>query len=482
MAFSVHDNIRETFTGAGSTTITKGGAAPGSRPLSAKYASGDTFWGVARILATGEISVGKFTDNGTTITQTEVKYSSNSDLAVSFSSGGAGEVYVDIPSYVLDHLNLVEEVLASAATTDLGSIKGLCIELQGTTNPSSFGTFKNKQRIVRYTGAGLTITTGSTLVCPGAVNLALATGDIFYAVSDNTATPIWRIMWVRRASGNVVVPGTLAATGAVSSSASVTAGTFVNAAAASGYQLGGVTTLTASGTYTFIKDPSAVTRLFFGNAGDQENYYDNDAHVFRTAAASFVFRVDATGIRPIADNVLKCGDSSFRWTTIYAVTGTINTSDADEKVLGKAPEAAIFEAILAVPMGLFQWKDSVEAKGKDGARLHYGPTAQAVRDELVKRKIDPTRYALFCVDKVFENEFYDDQIVHEFDEPFEEEETYEDGGEKKVRTVTKTRKVTKKETIKKVRQVDTGKQRLGLRLDQFDRLRTEAVRRLIQKT
>jgi hypothetical protein len=205
-AFGVHDNVRETFTGAGLTTITLGGNTQGSRTFASKYASGDPFWGVARILASGEIVVGRFTYNGATITQTEPKYSSNGDAAVSFSSGGAGEVYVDLPAFVLDHLNLVEEVLASGATTDLGSIKGLCIELQGTTNPTSFGASKNKQRIVRYSGAGLTITNGSTLVCPGAQNLTLATGDIFYAISDNTVTPIWRIMWVRSASGKVYLP------------------------------------------------------------------------------------------------------------------------------------------------------------------------------------------------------------------------------------------------------------------------------------
>jgi hypothetical protein len=233
LPFQTHDNVCELFTGAGSTTITLGGAKPTCRAFSSKYTAGDTFWGTAHAVASGEISVGKFTYNGTTITQTEVKYSSNSDTAVSFSLGGACEVYNDIPAYVLDHLNLVEEVLASGATTDLGSIKGLCIELQGTTNPSSFGTFKNKQRIVRYTGAGLTITNGATLVCPGAANLPLATGQIFYAVSDNSSPPIWRILWRvdpalapfdRRAPG--AIGGTTPAAGSFTTLGATGAGTF----------------------------------------------------------------------------------------------------------------------------------------------------------------------------------------------------------------------------------------------------------------
>lgn len=252
-----------------------------------------------------------------------------------------------------------------------------------------------------------------------------------------------------------------------------------DAPAALGYSLGGVSTLTADATYTYLKNPSGVSRLFFGST---DTYHDNDTHYFRAASGVYRVHINSVGIVPTTDNAFKCGDSSNRWTTVYAVTGTINTSDAEDKRLLDIPEEKYFEAVLAVPQTFFQWNDSVAVKGKAGARLHYGPTAQAVRDAFVERGIDPRRLALFCADPIFENEVYDDDITIDLDQPYEEEETYEDGDERKIRTVTKFRKMTKTETIKRVRQIDTGKVRLGLRLDQFDRLRTEAVRRLVQKT
>jgi hypothetical protein len=153
-----------------------------------------------------------------------VKRSTNGNAAVNFSTGTVS-VSCDLPAWLLDHLNLIEEILASAATTDLGSIQSKCIELTGTTGITSFGNGKNKERYFRYTGAGLTITTGSTLVCLGAVNLTLATGDIGCAVSDNTATPIWRILWVRSVSGNIAgatVSGAMVATQTNQESASAT--------------------------------------------------------------------------------------------------------------------------------------------------------------------------------------------------------------------------------------------------------------------
>ena len=206
MAFKIVDcdNVRESFTSTG-TTITAAGAVANSRALSAVLSNGDTFLGVARKGA--EVSVGIFTwSTGGSIAQTTVWYSTNANAAVSFSSG-TGEIFMDAPSRLFDHLNLVEASIASASTTALGSLQGKTVQLTGTTTITSFGTGKNKERLVRYTGAGLSITTSSTLVCPGATSLTLATDDIFLAVSDNTATPIWRIMWVRSAASRHLLAG-----------------------------------------------------------------------------------------------------------------------------------------------------------------------------------------------------------------------------------------------------------------------------------
>lgn len=193
--------MRGTATAPGTGSFTLAASTGAAQTFGARLASTNRVWyaatdGVSR----WEVGYGTFT-SPTTLARTTILESSNSDLVVDFSSGVV-DIFCDLPASVLDTLNLIEETLASAATTDLGSIQGKCIQLTGTTGPTSFGTSKNKERLVRYTGAGLTITNSATLVCPGAQNLTLVTDDIFYAVSDNTATPIWRILWRQPAAGN----------------------------------------------------------------------------------------------------------------------------------------------------------------------------------------------------------------------------------------------------------------------------------------
>ncbi|MDZ4762510.1 MAG: DUF2793 domain-containing protein [Alphaproteobacteria bacterium] len=109
---------------------------------------------------------------------------------------------------------------------------------------------------------------------------------------------------------------------------------------------------------------------------------------------------------PAADNTYNLGSASFRFGTVYAATGTINTSDAREKTaLEPIPEAALraVRRILA-GVGVFQWREAVARKGHDpargGARLHVGVTAQAVRDAFLAEGEDPERWALFCEDKI----------------------------------------------------------------------------------
>ena len=157
-------------------------------------------------------------------------------------------------------------------------------------------------------------------------------------------------------------------------------------------------------------------------------------------------RVDHDGtFRPAADNTHNLGSASYRWSVVYAGTGTINTSDARDKTLLSSPPDAFFDAILSVPMTWYQWNEAVEAKGADRARIHYGPTAQAVRDALIAAGFDPARYGLFCRDTIR-------------------------------RSSPKTVMTDDGEEIIFVENPD-DEERLGLRLDQFDRYRTEAVHR-----
>lgn len=113
-------------------------------------------------------------------------------------------------------------------------------------------------------------------------------------------------------------------------------------------------------------------------------------------------RITAAGeVRPGADNVSTLGTSAVRWSVVYAATGTINTSDAREKqLLGYLTESE-FEVSKQVSrmIGKYQWLQSLEEKGLD-ARIHVGPTAQAVYYAFQSAGLDASRYGLWCSDKL----------------------------------------------------------------------------------
>ena len=98
---------------------------------------------------------------------------------------------------------------------------------------------------------------------------------------------------------------------------------------------------------------------------------------------------------------MSCGTSGFRWTTVYATTALINTSDANQKEQIadlSAAELAVARRIKGL-FKTFKFKDAVVAKG-DGARIHVGIMAQDVQAAFVAEGLDANRYGLFCSDTV----------------------------------------------------------------------------------
>jgi hypothetical protein len=131
-----------------------------------------------------------------------------------------------------------------------------------------------------------------------------------------------------------------------------------------------------SNTFTF--STNAVARLLLGPTGD---------------------------LFPNADNTQSLGGASNRWSVVYAGTGAINTSDEREK----QDFAAITEAERQAAQGIksliksFKFKDAVVKKG-DGARIHFGVSAQQVAEVFKTVGLDPNNYALFCYDEWDANE------------------------------------------------------------------------------
>jgi len=104
---------------------------------------------------------------------------------------------------------------------------------------------------------------------------------------------------------------------------------------------------------------------------------------------------------PAADDVTSLGAPGLRFSTVYAATGTINTSDAREKTpLRPVPEAVMRVAgRLIEQVGCYQWLCAVAEKGEAEARLHIGLTAQSVAAAFEQEGLDAERWGLFCRDQ-----------------------------------------------------------------------------------
>lgn len=108
---------------------------------------------------------------------------------------------------------------------------------------------------------------------------------------------------------------------------------------------------------------------------------------------------DSVSFRPYADASYSLGTGPQRWTAVYAVNGTIQTSDGNEKQQIEELNAAEL-AVARRLKGLirkFKFNDAVAEKG-DGARIHVGVIAQDVHDAFVAEGLDPYKYGLFCSD------------------------------------------------------------------------------------
>lgn len=126
----------------------------------------------------------------------------------------------------------------------------------------------------------------------------------------------------------------------------------------------------ANGAFEIINSGIGDLRFTQNSTG---NFVWNQNGIFRMALTS-------GGLFSGTDNSMSCGIAANRWSSVFAATGTINTSDAREKHwLGGASDAALRAADRIIgELGFFQWNDAVAEKGEEGARIHFGVRAQEV--------------------------------------------------------------------------------------------------------
>lgn len=141
-------------------------------------------------------------NGGTNTTTVNYAWDSGS-LANEALTISLGQVPVTGSAVPPDAIANIEGTLASAATTDLGSVKFSRLAVTGTTTITSFGSGANLMRIVRFSGA-LTLThNAASLVLLGGASRSTAAGDVGIYASDGSGN--WRELVYSKASGAPVL-------------------------------------------------------------------------------------------------------------------------------------------------------------------------------------------------------------------------------------------------------------------------------------
>ena len=135
---------------------------------------------------------------------------------------------------------------------------------------------------------------------------------------------------------------------------------------------------------------------------------------FRIAHNGDARLVDCTVFYSASDNATYLGYSNNRWSTIYAATGTINTSDSRLKNNIKDIDDALLDAWGNIEPKQYKFNDATEKKGEK-ARYHTGYLAQDIQAECEKQGVNASDYGLFCYDEWEEQEEVSEEIETEKD-------------------------------------------------------------------
>lgn len=111
----------------------------------------------------------------------------------------------------------------------------------------------------------------------------------------------------------------------------------------------------------------------------------------------------AGGYYPSSDQTYNLNASAYRFNNSYFVNAPTVTSDGREKTEPQPIDDALLDAWGEVGFFAWQWLKSVQEKG-GGARIHYGPIAQNIRDALVRHGYmqegsTDCRHAPLCYDE-----------------------------------------------------------------------------------
>ncbi|RLI34504.1 hypothetical protein DRO66_08710 [Candidatus Bathyarchaeota archaeon] len=107
--------------------------------------------------------------------------------------------------------------------------------------------------------------------------------------------------------------------------------------------------------------------------------------------------LDESSVTSRADNTVTLGSGSNRWSEVFSVNGTINTSDERSKEQIEDIPDVVLDAWSNVEKRRYKWVESVTVKG-DAARWHIGVIAQDIQRAFEAEGLDASEWAVLCFD------------------------------------------------------------------------------------
>lgn len=403
MAYQKFDLVQETSTSTGTGAMALGGAVTRRRTFSAVMSNGDTCYVLIEhgSAAEWEICLATYNTSGNTLSRGTVAASSTGS-AVSFSAGSKTITLVGPASTIVTmdpngDATVTRFLMAIGLFAKNGAIGYSALQPGEVSNSGYFAHHRADGTRVGYIGWGDSNThyvneqSGSHLFYGGVTGVTLLAtlnatglGVGTWPISSSTS-----MGWF---NGDVTLNS-------------------VNRAIMGNLYFSGGWKYTGNGNGAAIKwAPTTSIALQFLTAPN--NVSGAGAAATPVELASFA---PAGHFTPGVDNSQTLGSASFRWSVVYAGTGTINTSGREAKVgIREATDAEKRAARRIIDAGskLYQLKDAVDAKG-DSARIHVGYVAEDVRDALAAEGLDPWRYAFLCADPVIVTETYTEIVTRE---------------------------------------------------------------------
>ena len=145
-------------------------------------------------------------------------------------------------------------------------------------------------------------------------------------------------------------------------------------------------------------------------------FYTSSSSTNYTLAADLSGNVFQAG----TDNNSGLGQSSKRWTDVWSVDGSINTSDErlKQQVASLTTDEINAAKAISALFKTYKWNHGVAEKG-DNARIHSGVIAQQVKAAMEANSLDPMKYAFMCWNEFYEKEMSGEDIATPYVETFE---------------------------------------------------------------